>query len=306
MSMLPAAEPPAEAPRSAAARGVFPGVPGSIGLVLLAMVAANVVSLPALVLLAFVQHGATEFGRLASTPEGWLALINGVDIALLSIPCNTLGFGFAIWLGHRKSGRAAAETFPLRAVSPASWVIVAVTYAGAILVTNLVSDLLVRVLPVPPWVEEFFANFLGKGRGAAAFILLALVAPITEELLFRGVILQGLARRHGPVFVCTISALLFGAMHVLPWQIVPAFLLGLLFAWWRLETGSLWPPLVAHFVTNSFAWYHGLTHSVHEAFTAPPQPLWLSAAGALLLAAGLAASRRVFRAGATTPAGPFL
>lgn len=273
----------------------FPGVWGSLLLVVAVVFTANVISLPVMLLLALVKYGPTQFGVLVRSAEGWMQLFSGVDVALLSIPCNTLGFGLITWLGWKRTGRPFGEVFPFKAVAPLLWVGMGVTFVGGLLTANLASDLLLKVLPVPQWVIDFFGQFLGKDKGVTSYILLALVAPITEEFLFRGLIAWGLSWRYGLLPVSLISAALFGGMHVLPWQVVPAFLLGTLFAWWRLSSGSLWPSLVAHFITNSMAFFQGRNQSVKEAFTTPPQPLAVSLLGLVVLVAGFLWCRTLFR-----------
>ena len=273
----------------------FPGVLGSVLLVMGVFFLANLLSVPVMMVLALIKFGPTEFGSMVRSADGWMRIVGGIDVALLSIPCNTLGFGLVTWLGWRRTGRPFAEVFPLRAVAPLLWVGMAVTFVGGLLTANLASDLLLKVLPVPQWVVDFFSQFLGKDKGVTSYVLLALVAPVTEEFLFRGLIAWGLSWRYGILPVSLISAALFGGMHVLPWQVVPAFLLGALFAWWRLESGSLWPSLVAHFITNSVAFFQGRNQSVKEALTTPPQPLVVSLLGLLILAAGFIWCRTLFR-----------
>ena len=61
---------------------------------------------------------------------------------------------------------------------------------------------------------------------AAGLVLVGLAAPITEEILMRGVVLAGLLRNYRPVVAIAQSALLFGVMHMNPAQSLNAFFLG--------------------------------------------------------------------------------
>jgi membrane protease YdiL (CAAX protease family) len=94
---------------------------------------------------------------------------------------------------------------------------------------------------------------------ALRMLLLAVtvcVIPPVEELVFRGALLSGLMRRMSPAWAILASAIIFGCVH-LPdfkflWYPVPALvLLGVLLAWLRLRTRSLWPCIAAH-ATNNF------------------------------------------------------
>lgn len=62
-----------------------------------------------------------------------------------------------------------------------------------------------------------------------AFISVAILAPIVEEIIFRGIIFNKAAKYKGGAFPIIISALLFGLAHMQPIQIVYAFIVGLIF-----------------------------------------------------------------------------
>jgi len=89
-------------------------------------------------------------------------------------------------------------------------------------------------------------------------LLVVTVGPLVEELLFRGVLLSA-AMRYVPAGTATvITALLFACVH-LPdlgflWYALPNLLmLGLVLAWLRIQSGSIWPAVLAHAVNNALA-----------------------------------------------------
>ena len=86
--------------------------------------------------------------------------------------------------------------------------------------------------------------------------LMALLPALSEELTFRGVI-QSLVvgrwsldsrRKHLAVWV---TAILFSAIHLQFYGFVPRMLLGALFGYMLVWTGSLWVPIVMHFTNNA-------------------------------------------------------
>lgn len=85
-------------------------------------------------------------------------------------------------------------------------------------------------------------------------ITIAVIPPIVEELLFRGMILHSL-RKYGDGFAIVGSALLFGLYHGNFVQMVFAFIAGLVMALVVVRTGSLWTSILIHFMNNfiSFA-----------------------------------------------------
>ena len=87
------------------------------------------------------------------------------------------------------------------------------------------------------------------------FLVIAVMAPITEELMFRGYILDSIQRIHGEKVAILISSILFGLIHIFGgWYIVgSAFIGGLIYAWIRVKTDSLIPSIASHMMWNAFA-----------------------------------------------------
>jgi membrane protease YdiL (CAAX protease family) len=79
-------------------------------------------------------------------------------------------------------------------------------------------------------------------------------APLFEEWLCRKVALGGLLRKgFSPAAAIFWSALMFGVIHMNPWQAIPGFLMGLLFGWIYWRTRSLWSVIFMHAVNNGAA-----------------------------------------------------
>ena len=95
---------------------------------------------------------------------------------------------------------------------------------------------------------------IGGGIGLALSVLLvAFIAPIAEELAFRGVILQSVGARWGQWPAIVVSAMLFAAYHVNLWLFLPMFALGAALAWLAVTRRSLWPAIAMHVLYNSLA-----------------------------------------------------
>jgi membrane protease YdiL (CAAX protease family) len=80
-------------------------------------------------------------------------------------------------------------------------------------------------------------------------ITVAVIPPIVEEMLFRGMVLHGL-RKYGDGFAVVVSAILFGLYHGNFPQMVFAFFSGLVLALVVVKTGSLWTSILIHFMNN--------------------------------------------------------
>jgi membrane protease YdiL (CAAX protease family) len=86
-----------------------------------------------------------------------------------------------------------------------------------------------------------------------AFIAVGLVAPIVEDFIFRGLILNELRRNYSVTVAIIIQAVLFGAMHLNISQGVYATFAGLILGIIAVSANSVWPAVIGHIMMNSSA-----------------------------------------------------
>ncbi|MBQ8781306.1 MAG: CPBP family intramembrane metalloprotease [Oscillospiraceae bacterium] len=79
-----------------------------------------------------------------------------------------------------------------------------------------------------------------------------ILAPIAEELIFRGILLSEAARINER-FAIVFSAVMFGLMHGNPYQFASAAIIGLVLGYSVIKTGSLFPAIVGHITVNFMA-----------------------------------------------------
>lgn len=126
------------------------------------------------------------------------------------------------------------------------------------------------------------ADFEQMSHHWLGFVTLVLVGPLAEELVFREGVLRSLAEKgYSPYVALTVSALLFGAVHMNPAQMLPATLLGLVLGWLYLRTGNLLLPVACH-VANNFCAFVELRLFGAEQM-ASGCSLWVSVAVGLLM-----------------------
>ncbi|NFP89960.1 CPBP family intramembrane glutamic endopeptidase [Clostridium sporogenes] len=80
-------------------------------------------------------------------------------------------------------------------------------------------------------------------------ISLIIIAPIFEEILMRGIILEGFLNKYKPVTAIIASSIIFGAMHLNIPQFINATIIGILY----YKTRSLALCIVAHMLNNAIA-----------------------------------------------------
>lgn len=86
------------------------------------------------------------------------------------------------------------------------------------------------------------------------YVALCLLAPLAEEMVFRGAILRALLGSYRPWLAILVSALFFSAVHANPAQMPHAFFIGLLMGWIYWRTGSILPCVALHWVNNTIAY----------------------------------------------------
>lgn len=83
------------------------------------------------------------------------------------------------------------------------------------------------------------------------WVLAAVLTPLWEEVLFRGLIFQALAHRMPWVLAALLAAAIFAAIHIAPPALAYVFVLGLSACLLLRFHGNLWAPIILHMVNNS-------------------------------------------------------
>ncbi|MCO5946361.1 CPBP family intramembrane glutamic endopeptidase [Mucilaginibacter flavidus] len=129
------------------------------------------------------------------------------------------------------------------------WIIPVVIVGTLALVVPL--SQIASILPMPASVQKFFERAFTKDIFSIATVVIA--APILEEILCRGIILKGLLQNYSPQKAIIISAIFFAAIHLNPWQALPAFFGGLFLGWVYYKTQSVFPGMIVHATINAAA-----------------------------------------------------
>lgn len=116
---------------------------------------------------------------------------------------------------------------------------------GFILPTSYFVELIYK-LGYPPTSLELRT----AGQVVLAVIATVLVAPVVEELIFRGFLLSGLRKTFSPYVAALLSAVAFSLMHMSPEQTVYQFVLGYACALIVLQSGNLLASMLVHAVSN--------------------------------------------------------
>ena len=193
-----------------------------------------------------VSQEVTDSLPLLSRPS--LAVWNELLSTLLSVLCLVIPYGFFL--------RPSVTRQPLPFSRPAPGIIRPALLLGMGVATlgNLLSSLLKTCLgqagwEIAPMEPAFTSNPL---LNLVVLLGVTLSAALSEELVFRGLLLQSL-RPWGDGFAILLSAAVFSLSHSSLLQSFPAFLSGLVFGYVTVVSRSLWPSILAHLCYNGLA-----------------------------------------------------
>ena len=138
---------------------------------------------------------------------------------------------------------------PAMGLRPAGWRPVLFGTLATLGLSLAVSSLGIEV----EGMKQVFSEIRTPAQIAFSLLLLAVLAPVAEEMVFRGLIYGWLAGRWGTTVAWIGSTLTFAGAHFEPAHIALVLPLAILFGWLRRRTDSLLPSLVAHVANNAMA-----------------------------------------------------
>jgi len=116
---------------------------------------------------------------------------------------------------------------------------------------------IVHLIPMPDLIKQMFYE-LGNDTSWPTLLTIVVLAPVLEELICRGIILKGLLKNYSPIIAIGISSLIFGIMHLNPWQFIGAFVIGIVNGWLFWKTKNIVLPIIVHFANNLFFTFFGI------------------------------------------------
>lgn len=118
-----------------------------------------------------------------------------------------------------------------------------------LILDEVILTVVYKLLPVSLWEEQAFAR-MATGD-LPTVIAICVLAPVLEEMLFRGILLRAFLKHHQRWAAISYSALLFGAAHMNVYQFLLAFWVGLLLGWLFERSRSLLPCIALHAAINT-------------------------------------------------------
>lgn len=170
------------------------------------------------------------------------------EVLFLIVYLMIMGTAFGVvWLIRKKVSGQTSFSFRTggsRLVG-LSLLVTIVTLFG---VTIPLSHFTMQLIPVPDFFMEMLKS-MGE-RHWANFLAIVIAAPVLEEFVFRGIMLDGLLKKYSPATAIFVSSFFFALIHLNPWQFVTAMILGILIGWVYYHTRSLSLAILIHMANN--------------------------------------------------------
>lgn len=114
-------------------------------------------------------------------------------------------------------------------------------------------------LGMTPPGETTKSSVINSGGMLPAIILASVIAPIVEEILFRGILFSSISRKYGATVGVILSSLVFALAHINPLQMITAIILGPYLCLIFMRTKSIYPGMILHSVHNGLVTYIALS-----------------------------------------------
>ncbi|MBV6645780.1 MAG: CPBP family intramembrane metalloprotease [Cyclobacteriaceae bacterium] len=189
--------------------------------------------------------GLIVLAMIFLSPVTFLKDVIGIESSVLLYYVLSMGGSFwVIQFVRKKKSASAGFNFILD-----DWRIAALVSLGAVALLFGVVTPLTSLIPMPDFFKQEMVELAGQ-NGIMAFIVMVIAAPVFEELIFRGIMLDGFLKKYSPAKAILWSSILFGVVHLNPWQFVAGLVMGIFIGWVYYHTRSLAYAIIIHASAN--------------------------------------------------------
>ena len=197
-----------------------------------------------------VASGIVPVERLAGFLPGGATVINCLLVQqLLQV---LIMVGLVFWFLHLRG--VSVRRVGLRPFAQRRWIVLSifcgvVTFFVMLLLTTWMTQLFPQWAK-PQTVTELIMQARTGWEWLAAILIVSVLAPFSEELLFRGYMYHSLRQYKGVTFSIVITSLMFGCMHYDLFRLLPLTLVGCCLNLVSVRSGSLWGSILMHGTWN--------------------------------------------------------
>lgn len=175
---------------------------------------------------------------------------------IVAISAYALGIVIILWVVRNVSKKSVIDALSLRPPKPLSDTLLAFPGFMVYLFVVFIFFSITGFFSPETLEQTQELSFTEEGSGydiLFAFIALVLAAPIAEEIIYRGFLFQGLAKRYGFWIGTIATGLIFGLAHW-QWNVgIDTFALTIVASYLVWNTKSIWPAILLHMIKNLMA-----------------------------------------------------
>ena len=192
--------------------------------------------LPERKLAAMLPGGVTVINRMVVRQSLQFLLMTGLTIGALKLRGGTL-HQIGMRPLHDKSWRWKA---PLCGF---------LLFAAMLLASSVMVTLLPK-LARPQAVTQVISQASGPWEWFAVVVMVCIIGPFSEELLFRGYIYHSMRQYYSVLLSVLVTSLFFGCLHNDLFRLLPLTITGICLNWVSIRSGSVRGSMLAHGVWN--------------------------------------------------------
>lgn len=179
-------------------------------------------------------------------------------LTLVALLSNLIACFGSVLIVNKLTQNHSLEKIGLRKIS-ARWILIALAAGlGFMVIRGLLATVILLAFPfmdqgVDVLQDAFVTNNTNIISQFFTLLIGGIIAPIGEELFFRGFIHNWLRNRFKMWHAILLSSVIFSAFHLIPLQMIMVFPMGVITAWLYEKTESLTAPIALHIINNFIA-----------------------------------------------------
>lgn len=213
---------------------------------------------------------------------GFACILTSVFIQQLFFAMDQLRLGLVVapFVGVILPAYAITRRFPLgfraqflfRRPAVITTLYVVVATLAVVVIVDYIYSLTQRWMSVPEDYVEGLKELRPEGMiaMAATFLGICVLAPLAEEIVFRGIIQRIFARNMGDITAMVLAGIFFGAIHLTPQLLFSMIAFGIFLGFLFFATSNLTYPVLAHCLLNSISYVQLVTLEDEELVSSPP------------------------------------
>ncbi len=182
--------------------------------------------------------------------------INSTNVSLISMLVSTLMIGLPVIIYLRINGFSIRKRLRINKISQNTLFSIIIISIGFIVIIDELDRIVYTLFGSPDFLSKLVEQLKITSiyNGFLIILITIIVAPLVEELLFRGFLQKVLEESWEDITkAILVTSLFFALVHLNPYWIVQIYLLGMLLGYLSWRTNSIIPGIILHGLNNGFA-----------------------------------------------------